>query len=109
MWGSCVDVSIVILSSESSVADDIAKVSLLRSKIRELPTIHRVSLRVLVKHLSCVASHARKNKMDVKSLAASFGLIVFGEDEIPRGDPHNLWPKVRHVRPVPCHVFSDAH
>jgi RhoGAP domain len=95
-----------MLISEPSGADDIANISLLRSKIRELPTVHRVSLRALVKHLSCVASRARKNKMDVKSLAAAFGLVVFGEDEVPRGDPQKLWSKVRCARQA---LSLDAH
>jgi hypothetical protein len=44
--------------------------------------------------------------MDAKGLAAAFGPIVFGEDEIPRGDPHKLWPR---VRCVPLGVISHGY
>jgi hypothetical protein len=44
--------------------------------------------------------------MDVKSLAAAFGLVVFGEDEVPRGDPQKLWSKVRCARQA---LSLDAH
>ncbi|KAI9453198.1 Rho GTPase activation protein, partial [Lactarius psammicola] len=46
--------------------------SLLRSKIRELPLVHRASLRFLLQHLSRVASHSDKNGMTVTALAAHF-------------------------------------
>ena len=112
MWCSCAQNVIVVLRFESCVADDIANASLLRSKIRGLTPIHRVSLRALVRHLSRVASHARTNNMDTKSLATVFGLVVFGEDEIPRGDPHELWPKVCCVPPglvfLRCSLAQDS-
>jgi hypothetical protein len=70
----------------------------LRSKIRRLPGVHRASLKALVEHLSRVASHAVKNKMDAKNLAIVFSPVVFGEDEIPQGDLLNVQPaKVRSV------------
>ncbi|KAF8272362.1 hypothetical protein EI94DRAFT_1776950 [Lactarius quietus] len=64
----------------------------LRSKIRRLPSVHRVLLKALVEHLSRIASHADRNKMDGKNLAIVFGPVVFGEDEIPQGDLLNLQP-----------------
>lgn len=68
----------------------------LRSKIRRLPGVHRASLKALVEHLSRVASHADKNKMDAKNLAIVFSPVVFGEDEIPQGDLLSVQPaKVR--------------
>ncbi|TFK93518.1 RhoGAP-domain-containing protein [Polyporus arcularius HHB13444] len=57
----------------------------LRSKIRRLPPIHQATLKALVEHLSRVASHSDKNKMDPKNLAIVFGSVIFGEDEIPKG------------------------
>ncbi|KAI0307495.1 hypothetical protein B0F90DRAFT_1674209 [Multifurca ochricompacta] len=65
---------------------------LLRSKIRRLPPVHRTSLKALVEHLSRVASHADKNKMDPKNLAIVFSPVVFGEDEIPQGDLLSVQP-----------------
>ncbi len=78
----------------------------LRSKIRRLPGVHKASLKALVEHLSRVASHAVKNKMDAKNLAIVFSPVVFGEDEIPQGDLLSVQPtKVRSV----CHLRSGAH
>jgi len=64
----------------------------LRSKIRRLPPVHRASLKALVEHLSLVASHADRNKMDTKNLAIVFSPVVFGEDEIPQGDLLSMQP-----------------
>jgi hypothetical protein len=65
---------------------------ILRSKIRRLPGVHKASLKAVVEHLSRVASHADKNKMDAKNLAIVFSPVVFGEDEIPQGDLLNVQP-----------------
>ncbi|KAH8996912.1 hypothetical protein EDB86DRAFT_2828958 [Lactarius hatsudake] len=46
--------------------------SVLRSRIRELHPVHRVSLEAVLRHLSLVASHSDKNAMNVKALAAQF-------------------------------------
>ncbi|SRR6266702_1573190 len=51
--------------------------SLLRSKIRELPAVHRTSLGVLCLHLSRVASHSDENAMTANALAFRFGFCVF--------------------------------
>jgi len=64
----------------------------LRSKIRRLPGVHRMSLKALVEHLSRIASHSDKNKMDAKNLAIVFSPVVFGEDEIPQGDLLSVQP-----------------
>jgi len=64
----------------------------LRSKIRRLPGVHKATLKALVEHLSRVASHANKNKMDAKNLAIVFSPVVFGEDEIPQGDLLSVQP-----------------
>jgi hypothetical protein len=78
----------------------------LRSKIRRLPGVHRATLKALVEHLSRVASHAAKNKMDGKNLAIVFSPVVFGEDEVPQGDLLSMQPaKVCSV----CHMFSGTH
>ncbi len=37
-----------------------------------------------MEHLSRVASHNEKNKMDPKNLAIVFGSVIFGEDEMPK-------------------------
>ena len=87
----------------SHIADHAANdFVVLRSKIRRLPGVHKASLKALVEHLSRVASHAAKNKMDAKNLAIVFSPVVFGEDEIPQGDLLNVQPtKVRSF----CNLF----
>ncbi|THH28277.1 hypothetical protein EUX98_g5904 [Antrodiella citrinella] len=59
---------------------------LLRSKIRRLPPIHQATLKVIVEHLSRVAARQEKNKMDARNLAISFGTVIFGEDDMPKGN-----------------------
>ncbi|KAH8996980.1 Rho GTPase activation protein [Lactarius hatsudake] len=51
--------------------------SLLRSKIRELPEVHRTTLGALCLHLARVASHSEKNAMTANALALMFGYCVF--------------------------------
>ena len=75
----------------------------LRSKIRRLPGVHRASLKALVEHLSRIASHSEKNKMDAKNLAIVFRPVVFGEDEVPQGDLLSVQPTK--VRSALLHVF----
>ncbi|KZT06270.1 RhoGAP-domain-containing protein [Laetiporus sulphureus 93-53] len=58
---------------------------LLRSKLRRLPPVHQATLKMIVEHLSLVASRADKNKMDAKNLAIVFSTVIFGEDEMPKG------------------------
>ncbi|KAF9519904.1 hypothetical protein BS47DRAFT_1374940 [Hydnum rufescens UP504] len=57
---------------------------ILKSKIRRLPPVHQVTLRVLVEHLARVAANSPQNKMDARNLAIVFGSVIFGEDEVPR-------------------------
>ena len=69
----------------------------LRSKIRRLPPVHRATLKALLEHLSRVASHKDRNKMDSKNLAIVFSPVVFGKDEVSQGDLLNVQPaEVRH-------------
>ena len=53
--------------------------------MRRLPAIHQATLKALVEHLAKVASHSEKNKMDARNLAIVFGTVIFGEDEIQKG------------------------
>ncbi|TFY83128.1 hypothetical protein EWM64_g882 [Hericium alpestre] len=77
--------------SFNTVTDDVCSVaSLLKLYLRELPEpVFRFPLEERVKHtkelehLSRVAAHQDKNKMDAKNLAIVFGTVIFGEDEIP--------------------------
>ncbi|KAH9055026.1 Rho GTPase activation protein, partial [Lactarius vividus] len=59
--------------------------SVLRSKIRELHPVHRVSLEALLLHLFRVASHSDKNAMTVKALAAQFCYTVFRGNAVLEG------------------------
>lgn len=59
---------------------------LLRSKIRRLPPVHQATLKAIVEHLSRVAARAERNKMDARNLAISFGTVIFGEDDMPKGN-----------------------
>ncbi|KAH9027959.1 hypothetical protein EDB85DRAFT_79269 [Lactarius pseudohatsudake] len=59
--------------------------SLLRSVIRELPPVHRETLRELSRHLSLVASHSDQNGMTAKALASQFCYAVFRGNTIVEG------------------------
>jgi hypothetical protein len=39
----------------------------------------------LVEHLARVTANSEKNKMGPKNIAISFGGVIFGEEEIPKG------------------------
>jgi hypothetical protein len=54
----------------------------LKAKIRRLAGVNQNTLKRLLEHLSQVAAHSEKNKMDAKNLAIVFGAVVFGEDEL---------------------------
>jgi hypothetical protein len=60
--------------------------SLLRSKIRELPPVHRASLEALLRHLLHVSSHSDKNGMSVKELSTQLCYNVLGGDEVCEGE-----------------------
>ncbi|KAH9007699.1 hypothetical protein EDB83DRAFT_700185 [Lactarius deliciosus] len=59
--------------------------ALLRSVIRELPPVHRETLRELSRHLSLVASHSDQNGMTAKALASQFCYAVFRGNTIVEG------------------------
>lgn len=61
-------------------------ISLLRSKIRELPPVHRASLDILLQHLLLVAAHSDKNGMTVKALSSQLYQYVFGYDTAFTGE-----------------------
>ncbi|KAH8979732.1 Rho GTPase activation protein [Lactarius hatsudake] len=60
--------------------------SLLRSKIHELPEVHKASLGALSQHLSLVASHADGNGMGPQDLASTLALHIFGKGEVMQGN-----------------------
>ncbi|KAH8989327.1 Rho GTPase activation protein [Lactarius hatsudake] len=62
--------------------------SVLRSRIRELHPVHRVSLEAVLRHLSLVASHSDKNAMNVKALAAQFCYTVFRGNAVLESGVH---------------------
>ncbi|KAH8984610.1 hypothetical protein EDB92DRAFT_1819013 [Lactarius akahatsu] len=64
--------------------------SLLRSKIRELPEVHRTTLGALCLHLARVASHSDKNAMTANALALTFGYYVFSGCTIFPGGVRDL-------------------
>lgn len=47
--------------------------------------MHQAVLKSLLEHLGRVVAHSDKNKMDPKNLAIVFGTVIFGEDEMPKG------------------------
>ncbi|KAI9433317.1 hypothetical protein H4582DRAFT_2082476 [Lactarius indigo] len=59
--------------------------SLLRSVIRELPSVHRETLGELSRHLALVASHSDQNGMTAKALASQFCHAVFRGNTIVEG------------------------
>ncbi|KAH8977984.1 Rho GTPase activation protein [Lactarius akahatsu] len=62
--------------------------SMLRSKIRELHSVHRVSLEALLRHLLRVASHSDVNAMTVKALATQFSYPVLRGNEVLQDGVH---------------------
>jgi hypothetical protein len=66
--------------------------------MRRLPAVHQATLKAILEHLSRVVSN-EKNKMDAKNLAIAFGGVIFGEDEMPKGDSSLLGM-------TSCKVFS---
>ena len=59
---------------------------MLRGRMRRLPTIHQATLKAIIEHLARVAANSEKNKMDSKNLAIIFASVIFGEDELPKGN-----------------------
>ena len=59
---------------------------MLRGRMRRLPAIHQATLRAIIEHLARVAANFEKNKMDSKNLAIIFASVIFGEDELPKGN-----------------------
>lgn len=53
----------------------------LKSRIRRLPPIHQVTLRVIIEHLARIASHADTNKMTAKNLSVIFGPVLLSEGD----------------------------
>ncbi|KAJ9124055.1 hypothetical protein QFC22_000848 [Naganishia vaughanmartiniae] len=67
--------------------------SAVRAKLVKLPPIHQNTFRAILEHLSRVAAHADKNKMDAKNLAVIWSTALFGEDELPKdGDLASFKP-----------------
>ncbi|KAH9021328.1 hypothetical protein EDB84DRAFT_1580899 [Lactarius hengduanensis] len=64
--------------------------SLLRSKIRELPEVHRITLGALCLHLARVASRSDKSAMTANALALTFGYYVFSGCTIFPGGVRDL-------------------
>ena len=61
---------------------------LLRTKIRELPPVHRASLGALLRHLFHVASHSDINRMTVERLADKFWFAVLRGNEVVKEGVH---------------------
>ncbi|KAH8986365.1 hypothetical protein EDB92DRAFT_1949279 [Lactarius akahatsu] len=59
--------------------------SVLRSRIRELHSVHKASLEAVLQHLLLVAFHSDKNAMNVKALAAQFCYTVFRGNAVLEG------------------------
>jgi hypothetical protein len=79
---------------------------LLRSKLRRLPLIHQATFKALVEHLTRVVSRSERNKMDAKNLAIIFGVVIFGDDELPKGgDLLNV--QISKVRFLILYAFTD--
>lgn len=50
-----------------------------KSRIRRMPPIHQATLRVLLMHLSYVASYSEENKMNITNLAVVFSPVILSE------------------------------
>ncbi|PWZ01366.1 hypothetical protein BCV70DRAFT_198795 [Testicularia cyperi] len=55
--------------------------AILKGKIRRLPPIHQVTLKVIVQHLSKVAQHAGQNKMTAANLSVVFSPCLLSETD----------------------------
>lgn len=53
--------------------------AILKGKIRRLPPIHQITLKVIVQHLSKVAQHADQNKMTAANLSVVFSPCLLSE------------------------------
>lgn len=53
--------------------------AVLKGKIRRLPPIHQITLKVIVQHLSKVAQHADQNKMTAANLSVVFSPCLLSE------------------------------
>lgn len=53
--------------------------AMLKGKIRRLPPIHQVTLKVIIQHLSKVAQHADQNKMTAANLSVVFSPCLLSE------------------------------
>lgn len=51
----------------------------LKGRIRRLPAINQVTLRVILEHLAKVAAHSEQNKMTASNLAVVFGPVILSE------------------------------
>jgi hypothetical protein len=58
--------------------------SLLRLKIRELPSVHRETLGALLRHLSHVASHS--DNAEIKRLADVFSYVILRVGDLTEHD-----------------------
>ncbi|KAH9007772.1 Rho GTPase activation protein [Lactarius deliciosus] len=77
--------------------------SLIQSKFRQLPPVHRASLGALLRHLLRVASHSDKNAMTVGALAAKFCYSVLRGNEVLQDGVH-VKDLIRNA-----HNLSDEH
>lgn len=55
--------------------------AVLKGKIRRLPPIHQITLKVIVHHLSKVAQHADQNKMTAANLSVVFSPCLLSEPD----------------------------
>lgn len=55
------------------------KLSSFKKSLRQLPTAHQSTLRLLLNHLSMVADKFQKNKMDAENLARVFTPTIMGQ------------------------------
>ena len=53
--------------------------ALLKGKIRRLPPIHQITLKVIIQHLSKLAQHADQNKMTAANLSVVFSPCLLSE------------------------------
>ncbi|SPO21250.1 uncharacterized protein UTRI_00727 [Ustilago trichophora] len=53
--------------------------AMLKGKIRRLPPIHQITLKVIIQHLSKVAQHADQNKMTAANLSVVFSPCLLSE------------------------------
>ncbi|KLT40968.1 RhoGAP-domain-containing protein [Cutaneotrichosporon oleaginosum] len=60
--------------------------SMLRGRLRRLPTIHQTTFQAVIEHLNRISNNSAENKMNAANLAVVFNSVLFGQEQMPNDD-----------------------